>query len=124
MKTSKVKSVQGNGSFEGKYGLLYKFEYEMENGDVGEANHKSPEGIKKVGEEVTYELKSTDYGDKIKFVQPEGGSYKKTGNNASFALSYAKDVHIARMAHTTENVHSGDLFLLADKMYEWLNKKG
>ena len=36
MKKSTVTRVAGNGTWEGKYGLMYKFEVEMENGDIGE----------------------------------------------------------------------------------------
>ena len=41
IKKSVVKNVQSNGTWEGKFGLMYKFEVEMENGDVGEYSSKS-----------------------------------------------------------------------------------
>ena len=57
MKKSIVKNVQGNGTWEGKFGLMYKFEVEMENGDSGEYSSKSKEQTKfVVGEEVEYEF--------------------------------------------------------------------
>ena len=31
MKTSKITNVQGNGSWQGDYGLMYSFEYTLEN---------------------------------------------------------------------------------------------
>ena len=40
-KKSIVKSVTPNGTWEGQYGLMYKFEIEFENGDVGEYLSKS-----------------------------------------------------------------------------------
>ena len=43
MKNSKVTSVQSNGSWEGKYGIMYKFEIGFENGDVGEYSSKNQE---------------------------------------------------------------------------------
>ena len=41
LKTSKVKSVQANGTWEGKFGLMYKFEVVMENGNSGEYSCKT-----------------------------------------------------------------------------------
>ena len=35
-KNSTVTRVTGNGTWEGKFGLMYKFEIEMDNGDIGE----------------------------------------------------------------------------------------
>lgn len=61
------------------------------------------------------------YGNKISLKNPgvQGGGYsggKKFGNE-SFALSYAKDVVI----HGKTDIKN--LFTLADKMYDWLEKK-
>lgn len=62
MKT-KVKSVQANGTYQSKFGLLYKFDYEFEDGKSLSANHKTQEGNFKPGDEVEYEIKgSNDYG--------------------------------------------------------------
>ena len=41
IKKSIVTRVTGNGTWEGNYGLMYKFEIEMENGDIGENLSKS-----------------------------------------------------------------------------------
>ena len=35
IKKSTVKSVQANGTWEGKFGMMYKFEVEFENEDSG-----------------------------------------------------------------------------------------
>ena len=40
-KKSKVTNVQASGTWEGKFGLMYKFEVEFENGDAGEYSSKS-----------------------------------------------------------------------------------
>ena len=42
------------------------------------------------------------------------------GNGRSFALSYAKDIVVAQI---TAGVDQQNLFELADKMVEWLNRK-
>lgn len=56
-KKSKVVSVQANGTWEGKYGVMYKYEVAFENGDAGEYSSKSAEQNKFVeGQETDYEF--------------------------------------------------------------------
>jgi hypothetical protein len=56
MKNGKVKNVQANGTWEGQYGLMYKFEVEFENGDSGQYLSKSQNQTKFViGQETSYE---------------------------------------------------------------------
>ena len=56
MKRSKVTNVQQNGTWEGNYGIMYKFEIEFENGDCGEYSSKSQDQNKFiVGNEADYE---------------------------------------------------------------------
>ena len=57
--TSKVKKVTANGTYNSKYGDLYKFEYEMEDGTILSANHKSADNFFKEGTTVDYEIKGT-----------------------------------------------------------------
>ena len=57
MKTDKVKRVTSNGTWEGNFGLMYKFEVEFNNGDCGEYSSKSKDQTKFVeGEEANYEF--------------------------------------------------------------------
>ncbi len=101
MKTSKVKSVQGAGTFESQYGMLFKFEYEMEDGQVITANHKKDKPLD-VGSEVDYEVKTQfkgiDHG-KVRLHQDTppafsngGNKQSNNNNNTSFAMSYSKDI--------------------------------
>jgi len=83
-KTSKVKSIQGNGTWEGKYGLMYKYEIVMENGDVGEYSSKkytSPDLIPfKAGSEIEYIFEDGQY-HKIKDPVIAGTKKFNSGNN-------------------------------------------
>ena len=57
MKKSKVISVQANGTWEGKYGIMYKYEVSFENGDSGEYSSKSENQTKFIeGQETEYEF--------------------------------------------------------------------
>lgn len=88
---TKVKSIQANGSFENDYGtlqengkkLLFKFEYEMEDGTIITANHKTQECPFKAGDEVEYEVKKThpDYGKSGSVKKPETSTYNAPGGS-------------------------------------------
>ena len=53
MGQSKIKSIQPNGTWEGRNGLMYKFEIELEDGAAGEVNSKT-DNRWNVGDEVEY----------------------------------------------------------------------
>ena len=82
IKKSKVTSVQNNGTWEGKFGMMYKFEVEFEDGNAGEYSSKSQDQNKFViGEEMEYEFTDGHF-PKVKPVYQQtqsfsGGSYKK-----------------------------------------------
>ena len=72
MAQSKVKSVQATGSWSSQHGLMYKFEYEFEDGTVMVANHKTETGNFKVGDLVDYEVtKDNEYGKQGKVSKPQ-----------------------------------------------------
>lgn len=71
MKTGVVESVQGNGNFTNEHGTFYSFEYKLDNGDFGTANHKTVEPKYSEGNTVHYEITENDYGFKMKFVNPD-----------------------------------------------------
>ena len=79
MKTSKIKSIQNNGTWND----FFKFEVEMENGDVGGCFAKSQEPPFKVGDEKQYEYTQNGKYWNIKFTKEQkawtgGNSAPKT----------------------------------------------
>ena len=52
MKTSKVKNIQGSGTFK----ELYVFEIEFENGDIGKVYRKEENSKLTIGESVSYTM--------------------------------------------------------------------
>ena len=85
IKKSKVKSVQGTGTWKGSYGLMYLWEIEMENGDTGQYMSKSEQQNKfTVGVEAEYEWKDGQY-PKIKPYSTFNQGAPKSFNNASKA---------------------------------------
>tara|TARA_R110002020_G_scaffold33808_4_gene102705 strand:- start:500 stop:943 length:444 start_codon:yes stop_codon:yes gene_type:complete len=84
MKTDKVKRVTANGTWEGKFGMMYKFEVEFENGDCGEYSSKSKDQTKFIeGQNADYEFIDGKF-PKVKpfYAQPQsnGMTYKKDDN--------------------------------------------
>ena len=72
---AKVVSVSPKGDYQLRDGkTLYKFFVSMDNGDSGEySSVKADQDKFVVGQEVEYELSSTQYGNKIKPVYNQGG---------------------------------------------------
>lgn len=92
MKTSKVKAVQANGTWDSNYGTFYKFEYVMEDGQVVNANHKTQDGNFKVGEEVEYEITNSQYNNgKVSKPQEgfQGGTRTYTDNTKGIKIGHA-----------------------------------
>ena len=120
MKTSKITNVQGNGSWQGDYGLMYSFEYTLENGEVGLANHKTVEAKYKEGDSVNYEVSKDKQGNnKFSFLtvdKPFNNYSNKKPSQGSFALSYAKDLFIA------DKISYDQLIPTANKFNNWLKE--
>ena len=112
IKKSNVSAITPNGSWEGKYGLMYKFEIEMENGDIGEYSSKSKEQTKFiVGQETEYEYIDGAY-PKIKPVntfnaKPNYSSNKDTVQEyiiKQSSLKVAVDLCIAQGIYNQEDI--------------------
>lgn len=143
---SKVKSVQNTGSFESEYGtpdangkkLLYKFEYEMEDGTILTANHKTTTSPFSAGSEVDYEVTKThpEHGKSGKVGKPDSGNYpnKAQGGGKVDSNIQAMIVKQNALGHATEllkhnammenkNFLSKDVMALAQIYADWVMKK-
>jgi hypothetical protein len=113
IKKSNVTRVTGNGTWEGKFGLMYKFEIEMENGDIGENLSKTSECKFKEGESTEYEFVDGQF-PKIKTVsnfQPNSYQAKKNDNVQEYiikqsSLKCAVDICIAQGIYGKEDIIS------------------
>jgi hypothetical protein len=83
-KNSKVTNVQANGTWEGQYGLMYKYDITFENGDSGEYSSKSKDQNKfVVGQDADYTFTDGKY-TKVKPVsnfQQNGSAQTNTSKN-------------------------------------------
>tara|TARA_R110000851_G_scaffold164365_2_gene308597 strand:+ start:216 stop:677 length:462 start_codon:yes stop_codon:yes gene_type:complete len=86
VKKSKVIAVTPNGTWEGSYGVMYKFEVVFQNGDVGEYSGKNKDQSKfEVGTETEYEYMGGKF-PKVKpvYAKPQasvGGGFSGGGKS-------------------------------------------
>ena len=85
MGTSKIKSIQPNGTWESRNGTMFKFEIGLEDGTSGEVNSKTIDRWN-VGDEVEYTVTPGKYGDRLKLDKAgfanKGGGYKEDPEKA------------------------------------------
>ena len=92
MKNSIVKSIQPNGTWEGKYGLMYKFEIGFENGDVGEYSSKNKDQDKfNIGSKTDYEYIDGKF-PKVKPVYMKPDSFNQSSPKQDVNNSIARAV--------------------------------
>ena len=131
-KISKITKVEMLQEWSNANGTFYPHKVTFENGDVAIANKKSQNAYI-AGQEIKYQIVGQDNVGNNKFKEvkedysyggggrPKGG-YSK-GSNASFALSYAKDIAVAFINNENEdNLSSDDILALANKFNKWLNE--
>lgn len=106
-KKSKVKSISFKNSWPGKYGTMYDFNIEFENGDKGVFNsQKNPQDRFKEGEDVPYTIETVNRNGYVNViirpvVEKKVDSPKNlTSKNfraefIGYAAAYAKDLVVA-----------------------------
>ena len=121
-----VKAAQSNGSWEGKFGVMYKYEVTVGD-DTGEYSSKSQQQDKFViGQEVDYEVtEQGNFGKKIKPVSnfQSGGGFNQKSENPDrqrmivrqSSLKAAVDLAIAEGDTKLDNV-----FAKAETIIGWV----
>ena len=123
MKTSKIKNVQSNGTWEKDGTTFYKFEYEMEDGQIVNAMHKTQEPKFKIGDTVEYTITNTQYnnGKLNKPQQAPQANYndpkKQTSIIAQSCIKAACD------AYSGLNKDADEIIKAAEKFFNWVNSK-
>lgn len=109
---TKVKSVQGNGTFQSQHGLLYKFEYLFEDEVSLIANHKTQISPFKPGDEVEYIItKENEYGKQGRVIKPQEQNTNKT--------SYVKENSENQM--TKEDWRKKDIAIIYQNAFSQAN---
>jgi len=101
-KRSAVTNVTANGSFDGQYGTLYKFEITFANGDSGEyASKSNPQTKFSVGVETDYTITDRTFKDRIYYkiapVMAQPGAFQSSGFTPK-AKDPETGKHIMRMS--------------------------
>ena len=129
IKKGEVKSVQANGSWDGKYGTMYKYEVTIGD-DTGEYSSKSQQQDKFViGKVVDYEVtEQGNFGKKIKPVSnfQSGGGFSPRPEDPDrqrmivkqSSLKVASDLCIAN-----DKADLNSVFKVAERIVEWVMEK-
>jgi hypothetical protein len=123
IKKSKVTSAQPNGTWEGKFGLMYKSEISFENGDAGEYSSKTREQDKfVVGKETEYEFIGGNF-PKVKpvYQKPQsfgGGGFKKDDKVQKMIVKQSSLK--AAVDFCNEGCSVEDVIKVAQKFSDWV----
>lgn len=126
---SKIKNIQSSGTFESKHGMLYKFEYEFEDGVSLMANHKTQQSPFKVGDEVEYEIRGTnDYGSYGAVKAPQNDSNGSNFNSNASARDSSTQDQIMRQTclkcaaefYAQSSTGENDVVMTAARWFEWV----
>lgn len=125
---SKVKAVTPNGTYEGKYGLMYKFDVEFENGEYGTAMGKTQECKFVVGMEASYERTSREYNGQtyynVKYVNESyqgGGGYKGKDPKTEARIVRMNVLQRAVDLAIADKIKLSDVPEVASQFAKWVN---
>lgn len=131
-KATVTKVTQNTGSYNGKYGTMYKHLIEFNNGDKGEYYTKTDQCAKfMTGQEVAYTIETKVNGQYTNTIirpvmeqQQVSGFMKKyaSGSDESFSASYAKDIWVAKI-QAKEPFDVESFIKVADRLYDWMKSK-
>lgn len=122
-KKSKVKSVQGNGTWNSPNGLFYKWEVEFENGDVGGAmTKKTPQDRFVVGKETSYTIEDRNGFKVVKYVdeKPFNKETKDTGTITALSCISSACINLQ------QSPQAGDvdkILFMAEKFFQYAKSK-
>ena len=91
-KTNKITSITGAGTWDSQYGTMYRFEIEMENGDVGQAlTKKEDQDTYIIGDTIEYEFTDGKF-PKIKRVYEKPNGVPSNDTVQNLIISKGGDV--------------------------------
>jgi len=124
-KTSKVIAAQANGTWEGSFGLMYKFEVTFENGDTGEYSSKNKEQTKFViGESAEYTLSGGKF-PKVKPVYVQDGAFTpQKGLEVQLLIVKQSCLKAAVELCTNDKIKLAQVLDLSNKFVDWVNGTG
>ena len=121
--TTKVKNVQGDGSwFSEKHNKdFYSFEYEFEDGKVGKANHLTNEPKFKQGELVDYEITGTDNQGiaRLRISKPQSNGFSSSTDQKIQRGCAIKAAATLYTAHKNPNVE--EVVSVAKRLTDYIN---
>lgn len=117
MKTSKIKKIVSCHSFDGQYGTSWDYKIELENWDTGSLIKKTENAVKE-WDELTYEIKETDYWPRIREVKQYRGKW-----NSDNVTIICKAMELTIQMLINKEIDSTNLQVCFDRLYDIMSKK-
>ena len=128
---SKPTNIQANGTWESKFGLMYQFDIEMEDGNIGQysspkyTNKDSDDFPFKVGEEREYVFEAHEKFPKIKLPKKDfNPSFQFNGKKDDVQLMIVKQSSLKCatdvLIHNTDKVLADQVINLAEYFTKWV----
>ena len=117
MKTSKIKKIVSCHSFDGQYGTSWDYKIELENWDTGSLIKKTENAVKE-WDELTYEIKETDFWPKIREVKQYRGKW-----NSDNVTLICKAMELTIQLLVSKEIDSTNLQTCFDRLYDIMSKK-
>lgn len=123
-----IKKVTGNGTWNSPNGTMYKWEIEMENGDLGQAMTKAQDQTKwVVGKQVTYTKETKGNYTNFKLVEEKpafGGGSKFEPKDASLIAAQSCLGYACTLNQQSQKAQDTDYILqVAEKFHKWVMSK-
>tara|TARA_R100000781_G_scaffold114465_2_gene85350 strand:- start:1176 stop:1586 length:411 start_codon:yes stop_codon:yes gene_type:complete len=127
IKKSAVTNVQPNGTWDGKYGLMYKFDISFENGDTGSYLSKYENQTKFiVGQETEYEYTGGEY-PRVKphYVNPvpKTTSYSNSNTDKDLEIRFAVAFKAAIELCSNDKIEMEEVMATTIGFAEFLKEK-
>ena len=130
---SKPINIQANGTWESKFGLMYQFDIEMEDGNMGQysspkyTDKDSDDFPFKVGEEREYVFEAHEKFPKIKLPKKDfQPSFQFNGKKDDVQLMICRQSSLKCatevLINNTDKVKADDVIKLAEYFTEWVMK--
>lgn len=121
---TKVKAVQGAGTWDSPHGLLYKFEYTMDDGETLTAMHKQNKPFD-VGSDVEYEITGeNEHGKRGKVKKPSDGN---TSSNINYSNArnddYVKGIEVGHACNNAVNLICAGIDLIPETQFNTPEEK-
>jgi len=124
-KRSKIVKIEFKREWTGKFGKMYEFLIYLQNGEWGHVNFKTIEGEYKENDEISYELEQRNSKWYLNIDKPQNKGFGGGGESPEKQRSIARQCAVKEACGLVVGgkIELNQLFIMSDKIFEWINKK-